>query len=178
MSYIVVFTGPMKCGKSTRLLEEIQREKMLNKRVGVFKPAIDTRFDANCICDRNDNKQEAILISNTADLLKFDYDVYCIDEFQFLEGIIDPILILESKNKSILVSGLNLTASRKPFGLMPDILAIADNVYTLSAICENCHNDFAKYSFCKVEKTGDILVGDDVYMPVCKNCYNKLTGEV
>lgn len=177
MGNINVFSGPMKCGKSTRLIDEAKRQKITGKNIKIFKPVIDNRYSENNIVDRNGNSVEALNIENISDIAKYDADMYFIDEFQFLNGDIDIIQKMASEGKKFYISGLNLTAERRPFGKMGDLLCNADNIQMMTSICECCHNDNAIYSFCKAEKTGDILVGDSMYIPVCANCYEKLLLE-
>lgn len=177
MGNINVFSGPMKCGKSHKLIIEANRQKVAGKNIKVFKPLMDDRFSNNHIADRNGNQFPAINIQNIEEIENYEADVYLIDEFQFLKGNIDSIQKLASKGKKFFVAGLNLTAERKPFGKMGELLCNSDNVQMMTAICECCHSDNAIYSFCKAEKTGDILIGDSQYMPVCSNCYTKLMQE-
>lgn len=174
MGNINVFSGPMKCGKSEQLIREANRQKIAGKNVKVFKPLMDDRFSNDNIQDRNGNKFEAINIEKIEEIENYDADVYLIDEFQFLTGDIDSIQKLASKGKKFYVAGLNLTAERKPFGKMGDLLCCADNVQMMTAICECCGAEDAVYNYCKVEKKGDILIGDSIYMPLCINCYTNL----
>ena len=177
MGNINVFSGPMKCGKSERLISEANRQKIAGKKVQVFKPLMDNRFSNDNVMDRNGNKFPAVNIKNIEEIENYDADVYLIDEFQFLGGNIDSIQKLANKGKKFFVAGLNLTAERKPFGKMGELLCNSDNVQMMTAICECCHSQNAIYSFCKTEKTGDILIGDSQYMPVCGNCYTRLMQE-
>ena len=177
MGNINVFSGPMKCGKSQRLIDEAKRQTIAGKNIKIFKPVIDDRFSENSIVDRNGNSVEALNISKIEEIEKYDADMYFIDEFQFLDGNIDTIQKLASKGKKFYISGLNLTAERKPFGKMGDLLCNADDIHMMTSICECCKNDNAVYSFCKAEKTGDILIGDSQYIPVCSSCYEKLLNE-
>lgn len=177
MGNINVFSGPMKCGKSQRLINEAHRQKIAGKNIKIFKPLMDDRFSNTSIADRNGNKIEAINIQNINEIEKYDADIYFIDEFQFLNGELDSIQKLVGKGKKFYISGLNLTAERKPFGKMGDLLCNADNVQMMTSICECCHADNAVYSFCKEEKTGDILIGDSQYIPVCSSCYERLTKQ-
>ena len=177
MGNINVFSGPMKCGKSQRLIDEAKRQKIAGKNIKIFKPVIDNRFSENNIVDRNGNSIEALNIDKIEDIEKYDADMYFIDEFQFLNGSIDTIQKLASRGKKFYISGLNLTAERRPFGKMGELLCNADNIQMMTSICECCHNDNAIYSFCKAQKTGDILIGDSQYVPVCPNCYEKLLLE-
>lgn len=175
MGNINVFSGPMRCGKTQRIIDEANKQKIAGKKVKVFKPLMDNRFSNDELVDRNGKRIDAINIENIEDIKKYDADVYLIDEFQFLNGEIKAIQDLESKGKRFYIAGLNLTTEKKPFGKMGDLLCCADNVNMLTSICEVCKSENATYSYCTVEKTGDILVGgDDIYIPVCNNCYNGL----
>lgn len=177
MGSINVFSGPMKCGKSERLIIEANRQKVAGKKVQVFKPLMDKRFSEDNIADRNGNRYPAVNIETIDEIEKYDADVYLIDEFQFLKGDIDSIQKLASKGKKFFVAGLNLTAEKKPFGKMGDLLCCSDNVQMMTSICECCHSENAIYSYCKTEKNGDILIGDSEYLPVCSNCYEKLMSQ-
>ena len=175
MKNINVFSGPMKCGKSQKILDEANRQKIAGKNFMIFKPSMDDRFGADFIADRNGNKIKAINISSIDELSNYDADVYLIDEFQFLEGNVETIQNLADKGKKLYIAGLNLTAEKKPFGKMGDLLCCSDNVNMMTSICEICRSDNAIYSFCtSSSKNGDILIGDSEYIPVCSSCYNKL----
>ena len=173
MSDINVYTGPMKSGKSQKIINEAYRQMIAGKKIQMFKPKLDSR-DKEYIADRRGNSITAINILDMDEIKKYDADVYIIDEFQFLDGNVNVIQDLASKGKKFFIAGLNLTAEKKPFGKMGDLMCISDNVQMLTAICEVCKNDNAVYTYCKEKKTGDILVGDSQYLPVCRNCYEKL----
>ena len=97
-----------------------------------------------------------------------------IDEFQFLSGDIKIIIdAADYRHKEFYISGLNLTTDKNTFGLMGNLLCIADNIVILKGKCDLC-GKLSKYSFCTVEKKNTILIGDDVYKSVCEKCYNKL----
>ena len=177
MSDINVFSGPMKCGKSHRILEEAGRQLIAGKKIQMFKPKMDNRFSEDFVKDRNGNKIKAINITKIDEIENYNADVYFIDEFQFLNGDIDTIQKLAEKGKKFYIAGLNLTSERKPFGKMGDIMCIADNINMMTAICEVCKNDNAIYSYYKGKKDTDILIGDSEYIPVCRSCYEKLMKE-
>lgn len=174
MGYINVFSGPMKSGKSSSLIKEANNQIAEGKIVKFFKPAIDDRFSQTKVVDRNGNSFPAINIEKIDEIEKYDADVYLIDEFQFLQGEITPIQKLVNKGKKFYIAGLNLTTEKKPFGKMGDLLCNSDNVKMMTAHCECCNQNEAIYTYCTVEKSGDILVGEDMYMPVCAECYAKL----
>ena len=178
MGDINVYTGPMKCGKTQRILDEAQRQKIAGKDIKVFKPKIDDRFSNEEVISRKGYKLEAIGINEISEIGNYDADVYVIDEFQFLTGDLKELYRLANMGKKFYIAGLNLTAERKPFGSMGDLLCMSDNVQMLTSVCEECRNDNAIYTYYKGDnKTGDILVGEDCYIPVCRNCYERLMKE-
>lgn len=177
MSNINVFTGPMKCGKTQKIFDEFARQQIAEKNIKVFSPSMDTRFGVSNIKSRNRDKIKAIGINSINEIENYEADTYFIDEFQFLKGDINVIEKMASKGKKFFIAGLNLTAEKKPFGKMGDLLCIADNIHILTSICDNCKNDNAIYTFYKGKKEGDILIGDSEYLAVCRNCYDKLMKE-
>lgn len=177
MGDINVFTGPMKSGKSQKLINEAHRQMIAGKKIQMFKPKIDTR-DFEHVADRNGTKITAINIDDLEEIKSYDADVYVIDEFQFLNGNVGTIQELASKGKKFFIAGLNLTAEKKPFGKMGDLLCVSDNVQMLTSICEVCRNDNGIYTYCKEKKDTDILVGDSEYLPVCRDCYEKLLNGI
>ena len=175
MSSINVYSGPMKCGKTQHILNEYKRQLISGKKVKMFKPIIDTRTDKNVVASRNGIDIPAIPIKRIADIEKYDADVYCIDEFQFLKGDVKVIERMADEGKKFFIAGLNLTAEKKPFGKMADLLCIADNVQMLTAICDNCKNDNAVFTYYKGGKDKDILIGDKEYEVLCRDCYRILS---
>lgn len=175
MNNINVFAGPMKSGKSSTIISEAKNLINQGQNVQVFKPTMDDRFATNQVVDRNGNKIDAININKIDELQNYDADAYFIDEFQFLGGNLNVIKNLADTGKKFYIAGLNLTTEKKVFGLMGDLMKVSDNVKTFTATCDCCGKDNAVYSYCTAEKTGDILVGgDDIYMAVCSECYDKL----
>ena len=179
MGDINVFTGPMKCGKTQKILDEAQRQQIAGKDVKVFKPKLDDRFSTQEVVSRKGYKLGAIEINNVDEIKKYDADVYVIDEFQFLNGDLNELYKLTQKGKKFFIAGLNLTSERKTFGEMGDLLCMADNVQMLTSVCENCRSEEAIFTYFKgKQKNGDILVGDEgLYIPVCRKCYEKLINE-
>ena len=174
MGRIKVYTGPMFSGKTTAHLSAYERATIAKKKVLAFKPELDTRFGTNVIKSRRFGEIEAICISNIEELKKYDADVYIIDEFQFLKGDIKIILDLaDNKDKSFHISGLDMTAERKPFGIMPELLAIADEVQKFVAICHDCNEENAIYSYFLGKKDIDIVLGNTEYVALCRKCMSK-----
>ena len=179
MGDINVYTGPMKCGKTQKILDEAKRQQIAGKNVKIFKPTIDDRFSEQSVISRNGYKQDAININSIDEIKKYDADVYVIDEFQFLNGDLNELYKLTQKGKKFFIAGLNLTSERKTFGPMGDLLSMADNVQMLTSVCENCRSEEAIFTYFKgKQKDKDILVGDEgLYIPVCRKCYEKLMNE-
>lgn len=100
MGDINVYTGPMKCGKTQKILDEAKRQQIAGKNVKIFKPTIDDRFSEQSVISRNGYKQNAININSIDDIKNYDADVYVIDEFQFLKGDLDELYKLTKKEKS------------------------------------------------------------------------------
>ena len=174
MGDINVYTGPMKCGKTQKILNELDRQLIAGKDIKIFKPSIDNRFGNNIVQTRSGKKINAININNIDELANYNADIYFIDEFQFLNGNIDTIEKMAENGKKFYISVLNLTAEKKTFGKMGDLMCLADNVQMMTSICEICKNENAIFSYFKGNKSSDILIGDSEYIPVCRNCYNKL----
>ena len=131
MGDINVYTGPMKCGKTQKLLDEAQRQEIAGKKIQVFKPKIDDRFSEAQVISRKGYKTDAVAINNIDEIKNYDADVYVIDEFQFLQGDLKELYRLSNAGKKFYIAGLNLTAERKPFGKMGDLLCMSDNVQIL-----------------------------------------------
>ena len=176
MSKLVVYTGPMKSGKSTKLIEQYKKVSSKNNKTWIFKPKLDDRWSNVKVTDRNGN-QELCTLLDDIDMLWYFKDMYknfFIDEFQFLTGNISTIKNLLDCGKNIWVSGLNLTAEKKPFGLMGDLMCFANTVYILKGNCDLCgKQNGGIYTFYDGVKNTDIIVGDDNYKCVCSKCYKK-----
>lgn len=178
MGDINVFTGPMKCGKTQKMLNELERQAIIGKDIKIFKPAIDKRFGNNTIQTRSGKKIDAININSIDEIQNYNADIYFIDEFQFLDGNVNTIEKMAENGKKFYISGLNLTAEKKPFGKMGDLMCLADNVQMMTSICEICKNENAIFSFFKGNKDNDVYIGDSEYIPVCRECYNKLKNTI
>ena len=177
MENINVFTGPMKSGKSSNIISKANSLIDKGEKVQVFKPSIDDRFGTDVVMDRNGNKISAVNISKIEEIANYEADSYFIDEFQFLNGDLSVIEKMAQKGKKFYIAGLNLTTDKKVFGRMGDLIKVSNNVKVLTARCDCCGKDNAIYSFCSINKNGKILIGDDIYMAVCSNCYDKLSNQ-
>lgn len=177
---ITTFIGPMFSGKSDKLIEVYN--KIYNKdNIICFKPVDDSR-DLGVISSRNKQSQlKCYLVNRFEDILfilkglntPFLGKIILIDEAQFIKGNVQYLNYLSIKlDYDIYISGLSLTSNLKPFGCMPEILSISDNIVKLWAHCYYCGRR-ADYTRCLVDKVKDVLVGNEEYIPVCKNHIDK-----
>jgi len=138
-------TGCMFSGKSEELIRRLERAKIARQKVQVFKPLIDTRYSIVEVVSHTGDKIEAIPVSNSEEILKHleeNIDVVGIDEAQFFdEGIVDVLRKLSKDGIKVVVAGLDMDFRGEPFGPMPFIMAIADDVLKLHAICTVCGED-------------------------------------
>ena len=169
---IIVYTGPMFSNKSTMLLSAFERAVIAKRSVLAFKPVVDNRFGDSVIKSRRYGEEEAVNISKVEELKNYDADVYIIDEFQFLTGDVTVIDELANRGKIFYIAGLDKTAEGKPFGTMPDLLAVADEVIKLTAVCKDCGED-ACNSFYLGQKSQDVAIGNNEYIPLCRDCWFK-----
>lgn len=174
--WIEVVCGSMFSGKTEELMRRLKRAKIANLRVEIFKPKIDTRYDEQQIVSHDENAIVSTPIDNsqTILLLANDVDVIGIDEAQFFDDQLPDVCEqLALKGIRVIVAGLDMDFSRKPFGQMPNLLAKADYITKLHAICVKCGN-IANYSYRKTTESSQVVLGEkDVYEPRCRTCYNQ-----
>jgi thymidine kinase len=171
--WIEVICGSMFSGKTEELIRRLKRVKIANLSVEIFKPAIDVRYDNTRIVSHDTNAIQSIPVPCSADILAKigDVDVVGIDEAQFFdEGITDVCITLANRGVRVIVAGLDMDFQGKPFGQMPQLLAIADYITKLHAICVKCGN-IAHISYRTVATGGQVLLGEkDKYEARCRVC--------
>lgn len=171
---IKVYTGPMFSGKSDAILNDYDHIYHKSK-ILLFKPKIDTR-DFGVVRTRNNKEVPAILIKDLKEIynhLEDKITTIFLDEANFIEGDVSILIDLSIKRDlDIYISGLNLTSELKPFGIMPEIMAIADEIIFKHASCNECNRD-ASYTYYNGTKDKDILVGNDNYIALCARCLRK-----
>jgi len=174
--WIEVICGSMFSGKTEELIRRLKRVKIANLKVRIFKPALDIRFDEVKIVSHDTNAIQSTPIDNSGKILLMaqDADVIGIDEAQFFdEDIADVCDELAHRGIRVIVAGLDMDYLGKPFGQMPFIMAKADYVTKLHAICMQCGN-IANYSYRKIPNDDQVLLGaTDIYEPRCRKCYNE-----
>ena len=171
--WIEVICGSMFSGKTEELIRRLKRVEIANLRAQIFKPAIDMRYDDIKIVSHDENKIQSTPVadSQTILLLAQNVDVVGIDEAQFFDDQITGVCEqLAFNGIRVIVAGLDMDYQGKPFGQMPNLLAIADYITKLHAICMRCGN-IANVSYRKVDVGGQVLVGEkDIYEPRCRIC--------
>ncbi len=173
---IEVITGSMFSGKTEELIRRLRRVQFAGLKVEIFKPSLDKRYSGMRVVSHDENYIASTPVDNAASilLLATGVDVIGIDEAQFFDNsIVNVCDQMADEGIRIVVAGLDMDFLGKPFGPMPTLLAIADFVTKLHAICVRCGN-LAQYSFRKSEDEQLILLGEkETYEPLCRVCYNK-----
>lgn len=171
--WIEVICGSMFSGKTEELIRRLKRVEIANLRAEIFKPSMDTRYDEQKIVSHDDNRIPSTPIDNsqTILLLAQGVDVVGIDEAQFFDDQITQVCeTLALKGVRVIVAGLDMDYMGRPFGQMPSLLAVADYITKLHAICVKCGN-IANVSYRKVKTGGTVLLGEkDLYEPRCRIC--------
>jgi len=173
---IEVICGSMFSGKTEELIRRLKRATIAKQKVEIYKPAIDTRYseenvvshDSNSILCTPVNTSESIL------LLTGGVDVVGIDEAQFFdENLVAVCNKLADSGIRVIIAGLDMDYLGKPFGPMPDLCSIAEDVTKVHAICVEC-GSLAQYSYRLVNSDKQVLLGEkNEYMPLCRSCYQK-----
>ena len=175
-------TGPMSCGKTEELLRRIKRAIIAKKKVKVISPEIDTRAKGDYIESRNGLWLDAIKVKTSQEILrvvKEEDEVIAIDELQFFdEHIVDVIAKLMKDGKKVIGAGLDLDFKAEPFGYMPELLALADKVDKLTAICMKCGSEYGTRTQRLIngepaDKSSPLIMigGDETYEARCLDCY-------
>jgi len=175
--WIEVICGSMFSGKTEELIRRLKRAKIANQKVEIFKPAIDTRYHEQQIVSHDEKAIPSTPIDNsqTILLLAAGVDVVGIDEAQFFDDQLPEVCDqLAVRGIRVIVAGLDKDFKARPFGQMPYLLAKAEYITKLHAICVKCGN-IANYSYRKSSLSGQIMLGEkDLYEPRCRHCYYTL----
>lgn len=177
---IEVICGSMFSGKTEELIRRMKRAMFAKQRVEIFKPAMDVRYSAEDVVshDQNTIPSTPIDTSSSILLLASNIDVVGIDEAQFLDqGLIDVCNQLANKGVRVIVAGLDMDFQGKPFGPIPGLCAIADEVVKVHAICVKC-GALAYISHRLVDNDKRVLLGEkQTYEPLCRECYQRALQE-
>ncbi len=175
---IEVIAGSMFSGKTEELIRRLKRAKIARLKVEIFKPAIDKRYSVAEVVSHDENSILSTPVESSGNimLLTGDVDVIGIDEAQFFDaGLIDVSITLANMGIRVIIAGLDMDFKGKPFGPIPGLMAVADHITKVHAICMRC-GDVAQFShrFSKAEKL--VLLGEkDEYEPLCRSCFTKAT---
>jgi thymidine kinase len=177
---IEVICGSMFSGKTEELIRRLKRAKFAKQQVEIFKPSIDTRYsDVDVVShDQNTIQSTPIDSSSSILLLAGDNEVIGIDEAQFLDsGLVDVCNQLANRGIRVIIAGLDMDFKGKPFGPMPALCAIADDVTKVHAICVKCGSQ-AYVSHRLVASDKRVLLGEtQEYEPLCRECYQKAEND-
>lgn len=179
--WIEVICGSMFSGKTEELIRRLKRAKFANQRVEIFKPQIDTRYSESEVVSHDSNSIHSTPVTSSGNisLLVSEVDVVGIDEAQFFDpGIVDVCNLLASQGIRVIVAGLDMDFRGKPFGPMPALMATAEYVTKVHAICMHCGN-LAQYSHRKTDGEKLVVLGEkDVYEPLCRSCFEKVKKHI
>jgi len=161
-------------GKTEELIRRLKRARIANLKVEIFKPSIDTRYDEQQVVSHDAQSIPSTPVDNSQTILLMadNVDVIGIDEAQFFDPqIIHVCETLATRGTRVIVAGLDMDFQGRPFGPMPQLLAIADYITKLHAICVKCGN-IANISYRKTMQSEQVILGElDVYEPRCRKCY-------
>lgn len=177
---IEVICGSMFSGKTEELIRRLKRAKFAKQRVEIFKPTIDTRYSDNDVVSHDHTVIASTPVESSTSILLMtgDVDVIGIDEAQFFDsGLTDVCRKLADQGFRVIIAGLDMDFRGIPFGPMPALMAIADDVTKVQAVCVRCGRP-AYISHRLVAGESQVLLGEtDKYEPICRECYNKLSDE-
>ena len=175
---VEVIAGSMFSGKTEELIRRLKRALIAGLKVEIFKPAIDNRYSDSFVVSHDENSIPSTSVENASMilLLSSDVNVIGVDEAQFFDnGIVEVCNTLANRGVRVVVAGLDMDYSGKPFGPVPEIMATAEYVTKVHAICVDCGN-LANYSYRLATETKTVLLGEkDIYKPLCRRCFNKQT---
>ncbi|TGE21140.1 thymidine kinase [Hymenobacter metallicola] len=174
--WIEVVCGSMFSGKTEELIRRLNRAKIARQRVEIFKPALDTRYHDHNVVSHNANsiRSTPVPIAQEMLLLAGACDVVGVDEAQFFdESLVEVCTQLANRGTRVIVAGLDMDFMGKPFGPMPTLMAIAEFVTKVHAVCVCC-GELATYSFRIAASDDKILLGEtDSYEARCRACFQE-----
>jgi thymidine kinase len=178
--WMEVICGCMFSGKTEELIRRLKRVQIAGQKTEIFKPMIDVRYDPTDIVSHDATRIRSTPVENCyfIPLLTAEVDVVGIDEAQFFdEGIVEVAEELVLQGLRVIVAGLDMDYQGKPFGPVPGLLARAEYITKLHAICVKC-GDIANYSYRKPKIDDKVLLGEkDVYEPRCRQCFYGRTSK-
>ena len=178
--WIEVICGSMFSGKTEELIRRMRRAEFAHQRVEIFKPSIDVRYSEEEVVSHNATTIRSTPVSSSQNILLMssDVDVVGVDEAQFFDdSLVDVCRQLADNGVRVIVAGLDMDYMGKPFGPMPTLMATAEHVSKVHAICVRCGN-LAHHSHRLTADQKQVLLGaQDSYEPICRHCFNELMRE-
>ncbi len=179
--WIEVITGSMFSGKTEELIRRLKRARFANQTVEIFKPIVDIRYSLEEVVSHDANAIKSTPVDSAGNILLLasnNVNVVGIDEAQFFDkGLTAVCDELANQGIRVIVAGLDMDFRGKPFGPMPDLLAAAEYVTKVHAICLRCGN-LAQYSYRKAADEKLVLLGEkDAYEPLCRVCYHEASSK-
>ncbi|MBD3637812.1 MAG: thymidine kinase [Crocinitomicaceae bacterium] len=164
-------------GKTTQLIATVNSFRSEGKTVFVFKPKLDTRYADKSVVSHDKNEVDAYSVEKSIEILDYhlNADVIAIDEVQFFdERLVEVVETLANAGKTVVTAGLDMDYLGRPFGAIPMLLTIADEVKKLNSVCTFCSGR-ARFSHRISQDNGIVVLGEkDKYVPLCRSCYNEL----
>ncbi|WP_255714161.1 thymidine kinase [Paracrocinitomix mangrovi] len=177
---IQLICGPMFSGKTTALISQVQQLRNEGKDVFVFKPQLDNRYADKSVVSHDKNKVEAFAIDKSVQILDYhlNADVVAVDEVQFFDDkIVEVLQKVANDGKDVIAAGLDMDYLGRPFGAIPALLTVADDVKKLNSVCTFCSGK-ARFSHRISQDNGTVVLGEkDKYVPLCRSCYNELKDQ-
>jgi len=178
--WIEIVCGSMFSGKTEELIRRLKRAKIAKQKVEIFKPAVDTRYDVENVVSHDSNSVSSTPVQNASQILFYaeDFEVVGIDEAQFFGNeLVTVCNELAANGKRVIVAGLDMDYQGKPFGPIPHLMATAEYVTKVHAICMRC-GSLANHSHRMVKNDNLVLLGEtDAYEPLCRSCFYKALKE-
>ena len=172
--WIEIICGSMFSGKTEELIRRLNRAKIANQRVQIFKPQKDKRYGETAVVSHNENAIESIPIESSIHIYDHisDVNVIGIDEAQFFDmELVDVCQKLALRGIRVIAAGLDMDFRGKPFGPIPDLLSVAEYITKVHAICPHC-GSLATHSYRLSEEKETVVIGEkDKYEPRCRICY-------
>jgi thymidine kinase len=173
---IEVICGSMFSGKTEELIRRLKRAQFARQKVEIFKPKIDTRYHEQHVVSHDANSIQSTPVPSSSNILLLanEVDVVGIDEAQFFDiELVHVCNQLADNGTRVIVAGLDMDFAGNPFGPVPSLMAIAEHVTKVHAICMDC-GAIANYSFRKSADKSLVLLGEtDSYVPLCRECFYK-----
>jgi len=175
--WIEIITGPMFSGKTEELIRRIRRAQIAKQEVGIYKPAMENRYATDKIVSHNKKEEQSIGVNSSAEIIDLSKSnrVVAIDEAQFFDNDLAMVVsLLANSGKRVIIAGLDMDYLGKPFGVMPQLMAIAEYITKLHSICMDCGNP-AIFSYRLIQTQNQLveLGAQDKYTPLCRPCYQK-----